>query len=357
MDNNLGKNNRTMRRAPLSKVQVPANTTSTLIFGLDLGYEQTKASTEDWSTKFASLVKRRSGLIATGLKDSEGYLVETAEGAWNVGVKGSYDFTTNRLASDSGLPKLLASLGLYQLETGNSTINELVSGLPIDDFKIPGFKEEFMKQLPGTYTFTFENKPISITIDNARVIPQAAGAYFDYVLDDNGELKNDADIQEIAEEDVAVLDIGGKSTDVCIMEAGIFSQDSFTAWKAVAELKKELRKLIARDFEGFNVPLHKIDDALRSSVTNIAGDKANITNQINEAKDICFPAFWDDISLYIPDFRRFAGIILAGGGASLYKDYIEDLAGIPIISIENPEMGNANGYRKYGKSKLIKGDE
>lgn len=322
------------------------------IMGADFGYVQTKAIAEEWGCKFPSIVKRRSEVFATDLEDSEGYLITGQNGSWNVGSKGSYDFKTERLTSESDTPKFLTVLGLYNEDTNSNFIDLMVSGLPIDDFKVVSYKNEFTQRLQGGFRFGFGSKDKFVRVAKAVVIPQSAGAFYDYVLDDNGDTNSES--IDLAAEDVLVLDIGGKSTDGCIMESARFSQDSFTIWQGAWAAQNELRKLIMNKHR-YNVPPYKMADVMTDSTVRIGAKDVAIPEMVKTAVETVFPALRDELSLYVPDFRRFSAILMAGGGAYPFHDYIADLARIPVMVLPNAEFANANGDRKYGLLKWKEG--
>lgn len=320
-----------------------------VIMGKDLGFHQLKAVEGEWSCKVPSIVKRRSEVIARGLKDSEGYVITSSEGMWNVGSKGTYDFKNDRLSSSIDIAKYLAVLGLYNEGTGKSIIDLMVSGLPIDDFKIDEYRKTFTKRLQGDFRFGFDDKQKFIRVLKAITLPQAAGAYFDYILTEDGDAN--VDKLDVAAENVVVLDIGGNSTDGCIMENGSFSQDSFTIWQGVQKVHTELRKLILK-YHRYTTPFNELDDILRTGKSKEVG---NVMDLCKKAVDTVYPDLETELSLYIPDFRRFSAVLLCGGGEQVYKPYVEDLAKIPVIPLLSAEYANANGYRKYGLLKVKEG--
>jgi plasmid segregation protein ParM len=322
------------------------------IMGIDLGYVQLKAVANHWSGICPSIVKKRSEIIASGIADSEGYLITGQNGTWNVGSKGSYDFKAERLTSDSDIPKLLTMLGLFNEDSARSTIDLIVSGLPVDDFKIKDFKDEFNRRLQGNFRFGFGDKLKNMSISKAITLPQSAGAFFDYILDDDGD--ENASSIALASEDVLVLDIGGKSADGCIMEQALFSQDSFTIWQGIWKVHSELRKLIMRKFR-YNMPPHKLDAVLRTGKAKIGEPYEDVRDLCKTAVETVFPELRDELSLYVPDFRRFSAVLTCGGGSYVYNDYIEELVGIPVYQLPNAEFANANGYRKYGALKMQEG--
>jgi hypothetical protein len=320
------------------------------VVGVDLGFVQTKAV---WGTrevdrcKFGSLTKRRSEVATEGVEDSEGYTVTVHDNAedntvvWNVGAKGVYDFTAERLTRDSDLPKLLTVLGLINQQTAHSFIDLLVSGLPVDDFN--AYRAQFGSSLEGTFQFGFGNRSVSVNAKKALIIPQSAGAYYDYGLTQHGEVGDSA----LLGEDVLVFDVGGRTSDGCIMENSKYSQDSFTIYQGVWKVQNELRRLVAKAHR-YTMHPSEVDSVMRSGKIKLGGSMLDVSALKIKAIETIFPSVRDEVSLHVSDFRRFSAILLAGGGAYLYRDYIEELAKVPVIVLPEAEFSNASGYRKYG---------
>jgi len=318
------------------------------VVGTDLGFVQTKTvwgAGERERCKYSSLVKRRSEVATEGLEDSEGYVISCDTGVWNVGSKGTFDFTAERLTKDSDLPKLLTSFGLLNRATAVSFIDLLVSGLPVAEFGT--YREQFKEALEGTFHFGFGNARVVMNVREALVIPQSAGAFYDFGLTDTGEIRE----EPLLSEDVLVLDIGGRTSDGCIMEKSKYSQDSFTIVQGVWKVQNELRKLIARKYR-FTLQPAEVDAVLRSGMLKLGGSEEDVSDLVTKAVETVFPSVRDELSLYVEDFRRFSAILLAGGGGYVYHDYIADFAKVPTILLPDAEYSNANGYRKYGLLKL-----
>lgn len=323
------------------------------IVGEDLGFVQTKAvwgSKPEERCKFGSLVKRRSEAATEGVEDSEGYLVDCSASeddhmtTWNVGSKGVYDFSAERLTNESDLPKLLTTFGLMYQRTAHSYIDLLVSGLPVEDFKT--YREPFGESLKGSFHFGFNGSSVHINVKDVLIMPQSAGAYYDFAMDDNGKMIS----SPLLSEDTLVWDMGGKTSDGCIMEKSKYSQDSFTIYQGVWKVQNELRRIIAKKFR-YTMHPAEVDGVLRSKVLMLAGKAVDVSEQCTLAVETVFPTVRDEISLHIADFRRFSALLLAGGGSYLFQDYMEEYTGIPTILLPDAEYSNANGYRKYGMFK------
>lgn len=326
------------------------------VAGLDLGFVQTKfvwgarkpqfndlglmVNPGD-SCKFGSLVKRRSEVATDGLEDSEGYVIVDANATWNVGSKGSYDFTSERLSRDSDMPKLYASLGLYRRATGSSFIDLLVSGLPVEEYG--SYRGALQQSLTGQFQFGFGSQQHFMTTKKVAIIPQAAGAFYDYGLTDAGKPAG----HSLLREDVLVFDIGGKTSDGCIMEKSKYSQDSFTIRQGIWKAHNELRKLISKKYR-YTMQPAEVDVVMRSGFLMLGGKPEDIRDLRRKALDTHFPAIRDELSLHVEDLRRFSAIIVAGGGAELYAPYIKAMTTVPVIVLPFAEYSNASGYRKYG---------
>lgn len=316
-----------------------------VIMGADLGFVQTKASADDWETKFGSIVKPRSEVAISEMADSDGYAIGFDGQHYSVGAKGSYDFTADRLARETDTAKLLGVFGQYQDAVNVSIINTLVTGLPIFEFN--NYKKSMEEQMQRVFQYTFGGQPKLLTVQDVLVIPQSAGAYYDYILDDEGE-PTDVDL---ASEDVLVLDIGGRTSDGCIMEASKYSQESFTIFQGVWKAQEALRRLIMQKFQ-YNMKPYEVDVVMRTGNLRLGQQDHKVSDLIDKAVASVYPEMRDELTLYVSDFRKFAAVKLVGGGAHVYRAFLQDDINTPIIVSGNAvdsEMANARGYRKYGK--------
>ena len=315
------------------------------ILAVDLGFVQTKASSTSWETKFSSIVKPRSDVAIADMADSEGFTLCYEGKAFSVGAKGSYDFKADRLTRESDIAKLLAVFGQYQDKTGIRIVDTLVTGLPIIEFN--AYKDQLREALQRTFQFTYGSQKKVISVQNVLVIPQSAGAFYNYILDIDGEPVDEA----LALEDVITFDIGGRTSDGCIMEASRYSQDSFTIMQGVWKAHDVLRKLIQRDFQ-YGLKPFEVDVVMRTGILKLGRDEHRVDELIYKAIASVYPEMRDELSLSVNDFRRFAAMILVGGGAHVFHDFLAEDINIPIIISENSmdsEFANARGYLKYAK--------
>lgn len=315
------------------------------IFSVDLGFVQTKAVSKKWKTKFSSLTKKTPSTDIDAFADSDGYAISCAGKNWRVGTKGSYDFTSERMSSENDIIKLLTAIALQGKTTQG--IDLLITGLPIEEYNAyrDTLKDSLYKK-QFTYRFAKQTKDSLVQLNDVLVIPQSVGAFYDMILDDQGEVIN----EEMASEVILTLDIGGRTTDGCIMEAGRFNQDSFTIFKGVWKLHEQVRRLVLKEFKYVLQP-YEVDAVVRARAIKLGSEVTPCGHLIKEAVELIFPALQDELTLYIGDFRRISGVILTGGGAHLYKGMFQDLfssKNINMMVSEDAEFANAQGYYKYG---------
>lgn len=320
-----------------------------LIFSVDLGFVQTKAVAHGWQEKFGSLTKKASSTEVNALADSEGYSVTYEGNHWRVGAKGSYDFTGERMSRDTDIVKLLTAFGVKQK---NLVIDTLMTGLPIEEFNT--YRAVMKENLERKRFFYYFGRELhTAEIRNVTVLPQSAGAFYDMILDEYGEIADDV----LASETVLTIDVGGRTTDCNIMESGRYSQESFTVFRGVWKIHDQLRKLVQRDYK-FVLKPYEVDIVARTGAVKLGGNIFPCQNLVNEAVQVTFPELKDELTLHIDDFRRFGGIVLTGGGAHLYKDVFGEMFArmkVPMTVSEEAEFSNAKGYYKYGLFKLSQG--
>lgn len=333
------------------------------LYGFDLGYNYLKDAKEietvDAEGKpkkevrnhdIISVVEQQSS-VATDLEKA-GYHITMEDGTtWTVGAKGNYDLTASRLTSEVDLPKMYTLLGLFAEETGAKTIDFAVTGLPVSEYMAQ--KKVLKEKVEGVHKFKFMGRDYKVEVKKAQVIPQAAGAYYDYFFTDDGMINPER--ADLMGSKVLVLDIGGRTSDAVIMEDGKYDESSFTVYEAMINLQQELRRLIQNKYH-FPATDYELDRFLRARKIIFGRTTEDISGLIKEALQTRFPNLRNQLITNIGDFRHFSAVLLCGGGAYYYKPLIERLVretshgfDVPVILMPKPQFSNANGYLKFAK--------
>lgn len=324
------------------------------IVGMDLGFMQTKVADDEYSI-FPSLIGNPSAfeidefyLEKEPLLDLE---LEYENERYYVGARAK-DTNNARLCidtikTDSINEKIIyrACLGILTSKMDKLNIS-VVTGLPVEDFKQVGLKQSLVSNMKGEFCFSFRGNDVEILVDDVIVIPQSAGAYYDYVLDNNGSVK--PEVADTASGVVIIIDVGYKTTDVVTMINGIYdSKRSFTLVKGMRDIHKELARLIRYTYNR-KFSLHEIDDLCKSKYFMDCGSSVDISNSISRATKPIAEAILTEINATIGDTRTANLVLGAGGSIALLESYFSNYYSTIYKTSENKELANAAGYKKYG---------
>ncbi|WP_174502092.1 ParM/StbA family protein [Acidiphilium sp. C61] len=175
-------------------------------------------------------------------------------------------------------------------------------------------------------------------IADVKVGCQGLAAYFDLLLDDAGR-------ERIGRLDaVAVVDIGGSTTDIAVVLNGskIDSAASGTARVGVLDLQNDLaRRLSAR----FGFEPKRLDQAVRTRTVNIWGEKTDIGAELDASVDEITAQIEREISRRIGNAGNIDKVLFVGGGAVLLSGLVSHWRN--AVLAEDPEFANARGLLKY----------
>lgn len=305
---------------------------------------------------FPSLAKKRSANIIDkkelGINhgfSKERMLIEVEDGDNNwydfmVGdyiinqlEKGGYNYEANKYQSQEELAKLLAGLSTLYPNANRIHIDQLVTGLPIQHHR--DHKQKMKERFEGEFKARITNqkgKKVTIyyTIDDIVVIPQAAGALLYYL--------NQNDSSDIMQNKIAIIDVGGRTTDGLAYNCGeIIDESPFSSDIGISNV-----------FRSISTSLNIDENLIRNAVIN---NQDTITyNQeeksIRDIVDNCYQNLAREIfKTTRNEWRDFISLInqilIVGGGGSFLKSYLkEEFGKIGIEIIPNPQLANVLGY-------------
>ncbi|QEK12559.1 ParM/StbA family protein [Crassaminicella thermophila] len=224
-------------------------------------------------------------------------------------------FQKHKIDNKRTKPLVLTAISLMTIQDSNVNI---VTGTPISDYREQ--KDQIEMYLRGKYKVKVtEEEQKEIEIENVKVFPEGAGAYFSKILNMNGEVCD----KELATTKVGIVDIGYKTTNISV----------FDNLKFVDKLSATFNFGIHQAFNMIYKRLSREEDITPEQVENITTGyefktlSDRIQTEINK--------FWGNIS-----FKIF----ICGGGAYLLKDYFPKFE-----LINKPEFANAEGYYKIAQ--------
>lgn len=288
-----------------------------MILGIDVGNYSLKI---DPGVNIKSLVSNEENILGSGI------VLEYDDQKFVIG-EGDFESELNKSSKQNFLPLLFTGIALASTDR----FNQVVCGLPINQFKKNKTTLEALINDNKMKQLKINGKMREIVISDFKVYPEGIGAY--YSLDTN--------------EDLIIIDIGGRTTDIAYICNKKHSMSSTVAvgtlniYKAIAdklngEYSLDLNlQMIDRIIERGSFKVDNLDVDLRF-VTEIL--KGNFI-KIKEDLDFKFPA-------------RTEKMVLVGGGAKLFgKAFMNRYLNCEVAS--EPIYANARGFKKVGESLWI----
>ena len=322
-----------------------------MLASLDLGFRKVKGISLNGKFKYSAMIGNPSAFELTQYKKSDDPLKELIvhcdDKTYYVGEK-ALETRNARLCtrpdktnSAHDKAEYYAALGHLYEKTGETDFT-IVTGLPVFEFHL---KDTLAKNMKGTKTFKFgaDKKEIEVNVKSVHVIPQSAGAYFAYILDDTGKI-----IPERATCLTMVIDIGYRTTDIIMMKDGVYiSQDSFSIEMGMKDIHKELIRIIHAT-HGMLASHKEINEICEEQSININGTSVDISDLVQQAAEPVALAIIEGIRVEIPDVRKIDKVLACGGTMELiFENFLQEYEG-HIEKMANCEYSNAEGYYKYG---------
>lgn len=321
---------------------------------VDDGYAQTKLVGEDPETgKMVKQIIRssvrqgRSGLSSFNGGGIDQY--ETEEGdVFTVSNEIESENTQFDGFHTSQLNRVLVHHALRKSGYAGRKVN-LVTGLPVADYFLDDERDiEHIEAKTSNLKLGVKGSdggtmPI---VENVRVGCQAVAAWFDYVLDDN--LEQRADVRGA----VAIVDIGGRTTDIAVVVGGNAIDHSMSGTEniGVLDVYNGVRKAIRREFKiKEKFPLDQLDAAVRTGEVKLWNKQHNVAELVEAVVGEHERKIAREVERRLGSAANLNAVVFVGGGSALFST----IAGhFPNgVMPEDPEFSNAKGLYKYIKVK------
>jgi hypothetical protein len=227
---------------------------------------------------------------------------------------------------------LYAAMALYREDCGEIPAElELVVGLPqsalsedVQEETVAGLK----RWMRAEHTWAVDGAGYRMNVERVRITTQAAGALFDYLLDDSGEFI--AARKPNFKKEVGIISVGMNTLELLVVEGGSPVErfvDSETAG---------VRRLLElADPQGL-YSRGELDEKLRGGELDVDG---------------ALPVWGSEVVGHIERrwgraYQRFAAIVVVGGGAILLRDLILAKFNGRSVVPKDPVMAVARGLWK-----------
>ena len=217
-----------------------------------------------------------------------------------------------------------------------STITNLYVGLPIAALmgtEAQTTQKAVVEAWRGEHRWTVDGEAQRVTIENVIVASQPVGSMFDYLLNTRGEMTPDRKV--VFKKEIGVMGIGMNTVDLLVVQGGSPVE------RFISGQNSGVRRLLELANRDGLYSLAEMDDRLRAGQLDISTALPIWTQEIKGLIEQTWEAH----------FRRFAAIVVVGGGSILLRDELtRRFAGKAVVP-DDPVMATARGLYKYALMK------
>ncbi|WP_408903441.1 plasmid segregation protein ParM domain-containing protein [Methylobacterium radiotolerans] len=322
------------------------------LVAIDDGYAQTKLYGQGPDGQIVRRVLRSSVRIGShGLGSFAG---DGAVGLWQTEEGNKYTVSDEIEAEDprftdfhlSPINRVLVNHALSLAGFGGTRV-DIVTGLPVKEFFKEQRKDEERIQRKrdnlSRGAFPKSNGVEAPVLCDIQVGCQAIAAYVDWALDDELKTRNDTG------KTIAIVDIGGRTTDVAVVVGGksIDHERSGTADVGVLDVYKGVLDRVRSRFELDDdaLPLSLMNEAVRTGTMQLFGRPNDVTDIVADVVGQVQERALREIQRRLGRAATLHAIVFVGGGSALFKDIANAYQNGKMS--DDPEFANARGLYKY----------
>lgn len=256
----------------------------------------------------------------------------------------------------SGLNRAIVFHALVRAGLGGKSL-AAVTGLPVDNYFLRGEKntELIERKVANLVKGSVRNKNPNVNLPKIvrhNVIAEGVAAFFDLLLDMKGNENQDI-VRLIADRAMAVIDVGGKTTDIALVTEGgqsLYPERSGTQEVGALDLNDKVAARLRSRFNLSSVVPHKhVEKAIQTRVYSLYGAEHDVSDIVDQEAH----AFANEIASYmrklVRDGSDIGSVVFVGGGSILLRPWFEKIYPHQAMFPDNPEYANARGMLKAAK--------
>jgi hypothetical protein len=254
-----------------------------------------------------------------------------------------------RLSDGPELRALFYAAVFRLLGEGDHRDAVLMVGLPVEVMGDRELARDTLRALKAwmvaRHQFSVNDHAITLDVADVRVMPQPAGAFFAWGLNDQGKwMRSRSDLKA----PVAVCDIGFNTLDLFAVEGGEVAVRFTSGDTAGMRRAVELIINTVRGKYGVELSLHEADALLLQKRPRLytAEGEVNLSPLVKQALDTAAAGIITYVERRWDKGRQFAHLLFTGGGAESLREAL--LRQYPHgVILPTPIAANAVGLARY----------
>ncbi|MDN5869218.1 MAG: ParM/StbA family protein [Nitrococcus sp.] len=248
----------------------------------------------------------------------------------------------------SGLNRAIVQHALHEAGLAGQSVHA-VSGLPVSSYYLEDGAQRLelieRKRASLKQTVQPSDGRLPAAIAFHEVIPEALAAWYDHVIcEANGGVQLEA---ERLGAPVAVIDIGGRTTDFVVVAGEAVRHDSSGSLRCgLLDLKRQVAAAIRARFDLEELSEQATEEAVRTGVVRLFGKSHDVADQVRAARRELVERLHAETERQLGRGAELERILFVGGGALALADDIQDWFSNQAIA-PHPAFANARGMLKY----------
>lgn len=315
---------------------------------VDDGFRQIKVLTSSgYSGSFTSVARSGFTLSAVGKEDAGVGGYETGGRQFTVDPDLDGEDTRFDDYAVSDINRVLVNHALHRAGLAGKKI-VLGTGLPFqvyfnDDNTV---NQKILKSKSENLLFEVRSLSgaASPVILNQMVFAQGLSACIDHVTDDRGNYRDNFDRSA----PIAVVDIGGRTTDSVVLIGGdkVDHSVSGTGNVGISNVYDKIAADLRTHFGVSRIRLVTIENAVRTGNIRFRGVEHSIADVVQNAVREVGPQILREVQRRIGDAAEMREVLLVGGGAHLLQETMRKHYPHCVVP-DDPEFANARGMLKF----------
>ena len=198
----------------------------------------------------------------------------------------------------------------------------------------------------GSHEYQVNGKSTRLEITRVEVMPQPAGSYFSWGMDNTGKWSKRADTLR---DMIAVCDIGFNTLDCFVLERGnIVARYTGGEKAGIRRAAEQIISIINRKY-GVALSLHEADAFLHQQKPEFssADGLIDLAPIVEQAKQSVAANVLQFTERQWGNAKRFRHMLFTGGGSQILSNALSRAYPHGYV-LPNPIVANATGLAKYG---------
>jgi len=326
--------------------------------GIDDGFDETKLAFPNGDCLRVQSLAASGGIDSItfdeGVKNT--FIYKTSEGAFTAGQVLKSESTAFEEYPMSAMNRVIVMNALRKAGLNSKHDISAVSGLPFKRAYKAGkvnekLLEEKRKNLLKNDVVAADGYKLPL-ISSHSVLSEGLAAWFNLLLNRNegGELEVD---KEFYNKRIAIIDIGGKTTDIVVVKAGVIDYERSSTFDAGMLLVKEKIRESVLEEHDVELTNEQLYTAVNDRRVSMYGEWESIGDVVDQAMKEVVVSIKIETQRKLKKAADIDKIVFVGGTVNRFEGIIGQWYKHQMIA-SNPEFMNAKGMQKFCEFMLKK---